>query len=338
MNSTVSDEILYLCEAGVVTGFGHLTRQSALLEAAPQGSSIINACVLDDNEESFIRANELSEWDFRYLSSLGEFRLLDIDSRTIFVDGIRIEIDSLNLKDVELCVVTSPLLRTPRYRTASFFRGEDMPSEWTPKKGDIVELGVKYCVVSNQITNMRKDIKTAPKITEENLVVTLMLGESPDKVSRQVVMEMILELAKSGPVKVQVSQQIFEKMSSLFNFESRYLIDVVKFAPKNPWPQVMNSNIVVTSAGQAMVESMCLGFPTIAIPVHQEQSKFVRGMQARGAVIPSLMDDGTLGDLSEIAHEARDFELLEEVSKNAMHAVDGFGAKRIHEIVSAVTK
>ena len=338
MNTTVFDGTLFLCEAGVVTGFGHLTRQSALIEAKPQGGPIVNACVLDDNEESFIRANELSELDIRYLSSFGELENFDLSRGTIFVDGIRIEIDSLNLKNVELCVVMSPLLRTPRYRTASFFRGGNLPSKWTPKKGDIIELGVKYCVVSNEIISLRKAINSAPKLLEEKLVVTLMLGESPDSSTRQVVMEMMVELAKSKSIKIQVSQNSIDELSSLLDMKSQYSIEVVKFAPKNPWSQVKNSNIVVTSAGQAMVESMCLGFPTIAIPVHLEQRKFVEGMQVLGSVIPTLMDDGRLCELSEIAHKAGDLDLHAEVSKNAMLAVDGLGAKRIHEIVSELTK
>lgn len=338
MNTTVSDGFLYLCEAGVVTGFGHLTRQSALLEAAPQGSPIVNACIIDDNEESFIRANELSELDVTYLSSLGEFGHLDFCSGTIFVDGMRIEVDSLALKDVELCVVMSPLLRTPRYRTASFFRGEDLPSKWTPKKGDIIELGLKYCVVSNEITNLRKSINSTPKSLGEKLVVTLLLGESPDRVTRKMVMEMIIKLAKSESIKIQVSQNSIDKLTSLFDTDSLHPIEVVKFASKNPWSQVMNSNIVVTSAGQAMVESMCLGFPTIPIPVHLEQRKFVKRMQVLGAVIPSIKDDLTLDDVSEIVHKARDFDLRAEVSKNAMLAVDGFGAKRIQEVVSELIK
>ena len=334
MKGTASDGYLYLSEAGVITGFGHLTRLSALAEATPQGRSSARVCILDDTNESLFRAKEISELDTEFLSAFVEFKHLYARTEAIFVDGHRIEIDSLGLKNIKLCVVMSPLLRQPGFRTASFFRGKDLPSKWNPKKGDIIELGVEYSVVSNEILSLRKVGNQVSNSLNEHLVVTLMIGESSDKAIWQRVNRIITELSKFESIKLQIPQKTVGKLSELLNQESRYPIQVVQYGQKYPWTQILNTNLVVATAGQAMVESMCLGFPTIPIPIHLEQCKFVQEMQTLGAVIPAIKDDGESCEIVEIVQNARNHHFRADVSKNAMEAVDGLGAKRIHEIIS----
>lgn len=338
MKLTASDCYSYVCEGGVVTGFGHLTRQSALIEVSSQWCSSVSCCVLDDDKQSLIHANEIVPLDTKYLFSTHELNRMDFHGGSAFVDGARIDIDSLGWRNIELCVVMSPLIRIPTIRSASFFRGYKVPANWIPKKGDIIELGARYAVVPTYVNQLRVGSESSPHIVEDRFVLTLMLGEMVNQSAWQAVKLIMDELIKYEHLIIQVPQNKVRTLYNLWNSEKIDRVEILTFNPKSPWSQIMNTNLMVTSGGQSMVESLCLGFPTISIPVRLEQRDFVEDLQIMGAVVAFTHNSYSPVGVEGVIREVRDQETRLELSTTARRVIDGLGASRIHNVILETLK
>ena len=328
-----SEGYTFICEAGVVSGFGHLTRQSAIVEASPKGRIGLSSCVLDDDQQSLSYAIEIMGKDTKYLFTWDELRQINFGEGTVFVDGLNMDIDSLEWRNVELCAVMSPRMRIPRFWSACFFRGRKLPVNWIPKKGDVIELGSRYAVVPERVIQLRKNTKVEANIREESFIVTLMLGEMSDKHSWLVLTSILDELEKHEQLIIQVPQDKSKAFHKLWHSEKANPSRISTFSPADPWSQILNTNLLVTSGGQSLIESLCLGLPTISIPVHPEQMGFIDDMQIIGATLALADSEDFIRDVEEVIYKARDQASRLELSSNARTAIDGLGASRIHDVI-----
>ncbi len=333
-----SDGYTFICEAGVVSGFGHLTRQTAIVDASPEGRIGLRSCVLDDDQQSLSHAIEIMGKDTKYLFTWDDLRHIDFGEGTVFVDGLNMSIDSLEWSNVELCAVMSPQMRVPSFWSACFFRGRKLPLNWIPKKGDVIELGSRYAVVPERVIQLRKNAKVETRIMQESFIVTLMLGEMSDKNSWLVLTSFLDKLEKHEQLIIQVPQDKSKAFHKLWHSKKANPSQVSTFSPADPWSQILNTNLLVTSGGQSLIESLCLGLPTISIPVHPEQMGFIKDMQVLGATLALSNSEDFIGDVEEVIYKARDQESRLELSSNARAAIDGLGASRIHDVILEILK
>lgn len=94
------------------------------------------------------------------------------------------------------------------------------------------------------------------------------------------------------------------------------------------------ADIAISAAGTTLYELSCMGVPTVAAPIVENQIKNAQGFSSMGlglacdGILPSSDDIGLL--VSELAC---DFSLRSELSSRMCAIVDGYGAERIAKAI-----
>lgn len=102
---------------------------------------------------------------------------------------------------------------------------------------------------------------------------------------------------------------------------------------------MFQSDIVVSSAGSTLYELACMGVPTIALPVVQNQLCNARGFYDRKLGYASLDLGWTESDVASMLKSfVGDFEMRKSFSLRMRKTVDGNGAKRIAEHLIELAK
>ena len=104
-------------------------------------------------------------------------------------------------------------------------------------------------------------------------------------------------------------------------------------------PYVYGSGLAVVSGGITMLESLCLGLPTVVVPQNEEQRSNSQEFADRGAVIlgPMPTETGYREKLSALVNIIlQDRNLYLELASRGINLIDGLGAKRVSEIIRNV--
>lgn len=103
-------------------------------------------------------------------------------------------------------------------------------------------------------------------------------------------------------------------------------------APDSLAAELSAADIVVTAGGVTMLESCCLGRPTVAFSLAANQDRAVAGAAHAAAVLAA--DATTAAELT--ARLAHDAELRARMSLSARALVDGQGATRVAAAVATI--
>jgi UDP-2,4-diacetamido-2,4,6-trideoxy-beta-L-altropyranose hydrolase len=110
-------------------------------------------------------------------------------------------------------------------------------------------------------------------------------------------------------------------------FDAPAGIDLVD-APESLLSTLLAADLVVSAAGQTMLEAAACGTPCIALPLVDNQRDQARRLAELGAV--RLVDPPEAREVVAAAQElVADVEARRELSRNARSAVDGYGALRV---------
>jgi spore coat polysaccharide biosynthesis predicted glycosyltransferase SpsG len=91
---------------------------------------------------------------------------------------------------------------------------------------------------------------------------------------------------------------------------------------------MLEADLVVTAAGQTMLEAVATGAPTVALPLVENQARQAELLAERGAV--RLVSSEDVSELTSAAVElARSTDARRALSANGQAAVDGYGALRV---------
>jgi spore coat polysaccharide biosynthesis predicted glycosyltransferase SpsG len=99
-------------------------------------------------------------------------------------------------------------------------------------------------------------------------------------------------------------------------------------SPRSLHGALAEADVVVTAAGQTMLEALALGAPTIAMVTAENQRPGARIVAERGLALV-LEASGRTGVLEAVAKLAGDQALRVDLAARAQAAVDGQGARRV---------
>ena len=111
------------------------------------------------------------------------------------------------------------------------------------------------------------------------------------------------------------------------------LVEMIS-APESLGPQLVAADLVVTASGVTMLESCCLGRPTVAFSIADNQSAPLAGAAAAGAVLAA--DRATAAGLA--ARLAHDHDARVRLSASARALIDGRGARRVASAVESLLR
>jgi len=95
-------------------------------------------------------------------------------------------------------------------------------------------------------------------------------------------------------------------------------------------PHLSDYDIVLTAGGVTLLESLCLGRPTVAVAVAGNQQRAVEGAASAGACLAAPVERAA----EQAARLASDFSLRRRLSASARKLVDGRGAFRVANAVA----
>jgi spore coat polysaccharide biosynthesis predicted glycosyltransferase SpsG len=98
-------------------------------------------------------------------------------------------------------------------------------------------------------------------------------------------------------------------------------------------PVLAEADLVVTAAGVTMLEALCLGRPTVAVVLHENQRRPAKGAAELGAVVLADLDQAA----AEAARLAEDVAGRRTLSEAASRTIDGRGAARVAAAIAALT-
>ena len=95
-------------------------------------------------------------------------------------------------------------------------------------------------------------------------------------------------------------------------------------------PFLACADLVLTAGGVTMLESLCLGRPTVAVVLHENQRRPAEGAAAAGAVLLATPEDAP----GVAARLAADHDKRVSLAGVARRVIDGFGARRVAEAIT----
>jgi hypothetical protein len=101
-------------------------------------------------------------------------------------------------------------------------------------------------------------------------------------------------------------------------------------APDQLLGALVESDLVVSSAGRTLLETLAAGVPRVAFVTAENQAESAAALEAAGAVAVGDSRDGVVELAARIAH---DFELRERQARIGRELVDGRGALRVASAV-----
>jgi hypothetical protein len=278
----------------------------------------------------------IGELNFEYLSSFQELehRKIDASRCVVFLDGHTVDIESLNWHNPKLTVVLSPLIRIPRTRCLGVFRGFSVPATWSPKKRDVILLGPRYAVVPSYVAALRNSrILNARDVIKD---ICIFPGQKSSAAFWQVVRALCDRALRDSEVTLWVNKLSESEAKQLWKAQDRRIPIIRVTDPKRPWLDVCYPDLAITTGGQSLIEALCLGIPTIAMPEFDSQFDFVRHLAVEGACL--------IPDRSRISHDIRSLlsmtterQVRQGLSRNATKAIDGHGGSRILEAATKLT-
>lgn len=326
---------VFVSEAGTSTGFGHLTRQLALVDSAEPSEVERHLCIVDDAQDSLRLTKSIAGANVSNTSFIHAVQEINADTtdRAIFLDGRRISLDSFNAHDAALTVILSPLIPLSTARSLGVFRGCSIPSNWSPKKRDVVLLGPEFAVVPTYLKSLREmQFRETRDSVEE---ICIFPGQKPSEMFWRVVKTVCDIALQESRITLWVPRIHEQHTRRIWNSNSRVSPDIRITSTNRPWTQARYSDLAITTGGQSSIEALCLGVPTIALPELAAQKDFVYFLSSIGACI-SVPDFAT-ADLRHLATTAIATKTLREsLSRIALQTIDGGGSSRIIDTVRSL--
>lgn len=108
-------------------------------------------------------------------------------------------------------------------------------------------------------------------------------------------------------------------------------------APDSLLEPLLQSDLVVSGAGQTMLEAAAVGTPCIALPLVDNQRR--QGLLLAELAAVRLVDPPTVDDTTKVALElALDLEARRSLRRNGQRAIDGYGALRVAFEIARLTE
>lgn len=285
-------------------------------------------CIVDDSQDSLQLSRSiagLSASDTSFIQSVTEIDV-DIEDCVVFLDGRNLNSDFYGSRDVALSVILSPLIPLSHTRNLGVFRGRSIPSNWIPKKSDVILLGPEFSVVPTYLRSLRElQLRRTRDFVEE---ICVLPGQKPSGMFWRIVRTVCDTALKESRVTVWVPRAYEQFARKIWSSHDRLSPDVRITSTNEPWTQAKTSDLAVTTGGQSSIEALCLGVPTIAIPELAAQKDFVYFLSSIGACIST--PDSATDDLLHLATTAiKTKALRESLSRIARQTIDGRGGSRI---------
>lgn len=97
---------------------------------------------------------------------------------------------------------------------------------------------------------------------------------------------------------------------------------------------MLSADLAVCAAGSTLYELCCMGVPTIALPIAENQLPNAQGFVQRGLGLAIDALDWTATDVAEMVKRMKNKDFRQQLSERARSEVDGLGARRIAQALA----
>lgn len=336
-----SSSVMILASGGSTVGWGHVMRCSSIAEALRKKGTSVSFAAFNDEVAALV-------------ASLGfDVVSLDVSRLSSREDAKRIKEAAINRKDQVLLVDSYDVCQT-------FF--QELHSKWYRiayiddlflyKKGRL-ESPAAYDVdvlINYGFAACKESYSTAYSSTDTCLLIGLSYApvrpffSSVDYSAQREVKRVLLTSGSTNPGKAlekmilgcknlgsDVSFDIVVGRNGSLDIDCETLKRCVVHKGVNDLSALMQqADIAVSSAGSTLYELACIGVPTIALPVVDNQLSNARGFLDHDLGYGCSHLDWDSNELSSMLHNmVDDYEIRRGFSVRMQRIVDGMGAKRI---------
>ena len=188
-----------------------------------------------------------------------------------------------------------------------------------------------YARLRNRILNARAIEKKAGNINEPSRVLISCGGSDPAGILGRVVKA--FEQIDTRKLELTAIMGRAVKPENLKS--EKHVLTCLKNV-RTLAPHLYGSGLAVVSGGITMLESLCLGVPTVVVPQNEEQKVNSEEFARRGAVIVGPLPEET-GYFAKLAGQVKkileDSDLYLSLASKGINLIDGLGANRVSEII-----
>lgn len=199
-------------------------------------------------------------------------------------------------------------------------------------------LGVKYAPLREQFKDVTYEIKT-----RVNKVLITTGGTDPQNLAGQILGKLI-ENNACGNIVFHVVCGIFnENINELENLEKKHKNIVIHQNVSNMAQLMIENDIAISAAGTTMYELAAVGLPTITYAFVDNQDQIAEEFSQKKMALFAGNSEMLASDRVDVIEKQfliliNDLECRKAMHRRMKQSVDGFGTKRIYEIISGETK
>lgn len=323
-NILIRMNVLILTEGGQNKGLGHIARCSSIYNSFKdfniEPKFIVNG---DESTDEF-----LSDFDFLNLDWINNqdyiFDLLNEDDIVIIDSYLASEKFYEEIADkVSLGVYLDDNNRL-EYPKGILLNGTILANDLGYSKNVEREdlLGSEYILLRKSFENV-DSYKINSKIN--NILITLGGDDFRNLTPK------ILDLLDSSLNKTVIIGNSFKNIDEIKQFADENTELLYNLNDEEMLKTMLKSDVAISSSGQTLYEFACVGVPTIAIGVIDNQINNIENWQKQGFIeFAGFWDDDKLLDnIESNLNYLNDFNLRKDKKDKGNSAVDGKGSKRL---------
>ena len=311
-------------EGGKKFGYGHVVRCLAIAEALNELGCVVDFFINGEIDVENLMPNfkcHLGPWVENPNKDFGDF---------VIFDSYHVSMNQMQHISGGRKVLFIDDYQRFEYPEDSWILNAcpGISSEIYPKNDNVL-LGTRYLPLRKEFWDISSMYKR--KFNDIGKILVMFGGSDINNQAPRIT-RLLLELCTDAEiisVQGKNSRSLIE-MNNLANVEDRVKILV---EPKiNELIDCMCVvDLAISAAGQTLQELACLGLPTIAIQVADNQSSNIKGWSDSGVVVPiiSHYSEDFRGKLINALETLSSSEIRRKLSYKARQIVDGQGARRL---------
>lgn len=321
--------LLVRCDGAPSVGMGHVVRCSALAEALRDRGAAVEFAMRADRPEG-VRAVEDAGFCVQVIENDDEAIELARVYDGVLVDSYEVDAATLQRfsRAATLAVIDDPGerdLRAARWVLNQNLGAEDLRCNISE---DAVRLfGPAYALLRPEFARVRAERPRAFDPLQRRVLLTFGGGD----VTRYFVT--LLSALESLPERLDIVLLGPESVP----VASHHAIHAVR--AKTGIAELMaESDVAITAAGTTTWELCCMGVPSFAVPIAQNQQIVAEGLRHTGAMrVYESFDEAARLLANDLSALLRDAVRRRAMSERAGNLVDGLGAARAAESLIALT-
>lgn len=320
-------KVFILTEATSTTGFGHLTRCTSIYEAFLE-KGITPHFIINSDSSSADLLNNLSHTVLEWQNNPGKLLSLIIPDDVVIIDSYTASLDLYKkiVDKVKLTVYIDDINRL-NYPRGLVVNGTVYAEEinYLKDSGKEYLLGSEYAPIRKEFWDV------PPKVINED-VISMMITFGGDDI-RNLTGSVVEFLQKESPLthKYVVVGNAFKNKTELLEMSDHSTELLTNLNAQDMLQIMLKADIALSAAGQTLNELACVGVPTVAVQIAENQKRNVHGFNKSGFIEFAGTWESTdfIENLKISIKNIYSYEKRLKKSKIGKKLIDGQGARRI---------